>query len=139
MKFLSIQGRCERSRRQRFQQEGKQTENARTRKPSGFQVKQCLCPRTQRGADTSYSAPERGEKLGRVSRKSPKISLEEQQLEERAALRAGDGWDVTAVPPPEQLQAGADGTLGSLWDEGNLHSSSCTHTDTKRIGKSERK
>lgn len=34
--------------------------NGKTRKPSGFQVKQCLWPRTQRGADTSCNAPERG-------------------------------------------------------------------------------
>ena len=36
----------------------KRTKNE-TRKPCGFQVKQCLCPRTQCGADKSYNAPER--------------------------------------------------------------------------------
>lgn len=49
--------------------------------------------------------------------------------------QAGDGWDVTAVPPPEQLQAAADGTLGSLWDEGNLLPAPAVTLMPKELGR----
>lgn len=77
------------------------------RKPSGFQVKQSLCARTQRGADT----PQRGGSRARLSRRFPTFPLRSTSLETAGSV-AGDGWDVTAVPPPKWLHPGGDGNLG---------------------------
>ena len=51
---------CAAEGRQWLQEEEEVDKKWKTRKPCGFQVKQHLCPRTQRGADKSYNAPERG-------------------------------------------------------------------------------
>lgn len=74
-----------------------------TRKACGAQVKQCLCPNTQCGADKSHSALREGVSHGQPVQKGSKLSPEEAAAQQPQHTSV-DVSDVTALQLPEGLQ-----------------------------------